>query len=90
MNGSGAPPKSALARLRAVGKSGSGLGLAFAWTKLRGLFAREARRRALVERYHEESARRVLATAGQLKGALMKLAQMASYVSDSLPPQYRT
>jgi predicted unusual protein kinase regulating ubiquinone biosynthesis (AarF/ABC1/UbiB family) len=88
MKGSGAPP-SGLARLRAVGKLGSGLGLAFAWTKLRGLFAREARRRALLERYHEESARRVLATAGQMKGALMKLAQMASYVSDSLPPQYR-
>jgi predicted unusual protein kinase regulating ubiquinone biosynthesis (AarF/ABC1/UbiB family) len=75
--------------LRAVGKLGSGLGLAFAWTKLRGLFAREARRRELVERYHARSAERVLETAGQMKGALMKLAQMASYVSDSLPPQYR-
>jgi predicted unusual protein kinase regulating ubiquinone biosynthesis (AarF/ABC1/UbiB family) len=84
-----APPKSSFARLRAVGKLGSGLGLAFAWTKLRGLFAREARRRELVERYHAESAKRVLAAAGQMKGALMKLAQMASYVSDSLPPQYR-
>jgi predicted unusual protein kinase regulating ubiquinone biosynthesis (AarF/ABC1/UbiB family) len=72
-----------------VGKLGSGLGLAFAWTKLRGLFAREARRRELVERYHAASAKRVLETAGQMKGALMKLAQMASYVSDSLPPQYR-
>ncbi len=83
------PPGSSFARLRAVGKLGSGLGLAFAWTKLRGLFAREARRRELVERYHAASAQRVLATAGQMKGALMKLAQMASYVSDSLPPQYR-
>ena len=85
-----APPRSSLARLRALGRLGSGLGLAFAWTKLRGLFAREARRRALVERYHAESAKRVLATAGQLKGALMKLAQMASYVSDGLPAEYRT
>jgi predicted unusual protein kinase regulating ubiquinone biosynthesis (AarF/ABC1/UbiB family) len=83
------PPKSSFARLRAVATLGSGLGFAFAWTKLRGLFAREARRRELVERYHAESAKRVLATAGQMKGALMKLAQMASYVSDSLPPQYR-
>ena len=90
MKRSDVPPQSALARLRAVGRLGSGLGLAFAWTKLRGLFAREARRRELVERYHAESARRVLETAGRMKGALMKLAQMASYVSDSLPPQYRT
>ena len=85
-----APPRSSFARLRALGGLGSGLGFAFAWTKLRGLFMREARRRELVERYHAESAQRVLATAGQLKGALMKLAQMASYVSDGLPAEYRT
>ena len=58
------PPRSSLARLRALGRLGSGLGFAFAWTKLRGLFAREARRRELVERYHAESAKRVLAISG--------------------------
>jgi predicted unusual protein kinase regulating ubiquinone biosynthesis (AarF/ABC1/UbiB family) len=82
-------PRTSFARLRALGGLSGRLGVSYALTRLRGLFAREARRKALVEAYHERSAQRVLATAGQLKGALMKLAQIASYAAESLPPDYR-
>ena len=84
-----APPKSALRRLATLGRLGSGLTGSLALAKLRGLFAREARRKALLEAHHAESAKRVLATMGQMKGAIMKLGQMASYVSGDVPEEYR-
>lgn len=84
-----APRRSAFGRLRALGGLGSALGARFALAKLRGVFAPEARRKALLDAYHAESAKRVLETMGQLKGAIMKLGQIASYVSDDLPPEYR-
>ncbi len=83
------PTRSAFGRLRALGGLGSKLGAGFALAKLRGLFVRKARRKALLDAYHAESAKRVLATMGQLKGAIMKLGQIASYVSTDLPPEYR-
>jgi predicted unusual protein kinase regulating ubiquinone biosynthesis (AarF/ABC1/UbiB family) len=85
-----APPfGGALRRLRAVGGLGSGLAARYWLSKLRGLFTSEARRKALLDAYHAESARRVVATMGQMKGAIMKLGQIASYVSDGLPQEYR-
>jgi len=84
-----APPRTALRRLSALGALGSRLGLGYALARLRGLFVRPARRKALLDAYHDESAKRVLATMGQLKGAIMKLGQMASYVSADLPEEYR-
>ena len=85
-----APPRSGLRRLRALGGLGSRLGIALGLAKLRGLFASRARRKALLDAYHAESAQRVLATLGQLKGAIMKLGQIASYVSADLPEAYRS
>ena len=84
-----APPRSALRRRLAVGGLGSGLALRFGLAKLRGLFVRRARRKALLDAYHAESARRVLETMGRMKGAIMKLGQIASYVSTDLPEVYR-
>src|SRR6185436_5028032 len=40
--------------------------------------------------HHLRSAEEVLATMGEMKGAVMKLAQIASFVSDDVPEQYRT
>jgi len=84
-----APPRSAFGRLRALGALGSRLGLGFAAARLRGLFVGRARRQRLLDAYHDESAQRVLATMGQMKGAIMKLGQIASYVSADLPESYR-
>jgi predicted unusual protein kinase regulating ubiquinone biosynthesis (AarF/ABC1/UbiB family) len=84
-----APPRGALRRLIELGHLGSRLSTSLALAKVRGLFAREARRKALLDAHHAESAKRVLATMGQMKGAIMKLGQMASYVSDGVPEEYR-
>ena len=89
MPSSQAPPRSALRRLSALGALGSRLGLGYAFAKLRGLFVAPRAPQALLDAYHDESAKRVLATMGQLKGAIMKLGQIASYVSTDLPEEYR-
>ncbi len=85
-----APPGGAFRRLRALGGLGSRLGLALGLAKLRGLFATRAARQSLLDAYHAESAERVLETMGHLKGAIMKLGQIASYVSTDLPAEYRS
>ena len=64
MKSAKAPPRSAVRRLLAVGGLGSRLALRFGLAKLRGLFRSEARRRALLDAYHAESAQRVLDTMG--------------------------
>jgi predicted unusual protein kinase regulating ubiquinone biosynthesis (AarF/ABC1/UbiB family) len=89
MKGAQAPPRSAARRVLALGGLGSRLGLALGIAKLRGLFVSRARRRKLLDAYHAESAQRVLDTMGHMKGAIMKLGQIASYVSTDLPDEYR-
>ena len=80
-----APPRSALRRRLDVGGLGSGLALRFGLSKLRGLFVSRVRRKALLDAHHAESTQRVLQTMGHMKGAIMKLGQIASYVSTDLP-----
>ncbi|MEX2209179.1 MAG: AarF/ABC1/UbiB kinase family protein [Myxococcota bacterium] len=90
MKSAQAPPGGALRRLRLLGGLGSGLAGRYGLSKLRGLFRSETRRKALLDAYHAESAKRVLETLGQMKGAIMKLGQIASYASTDLPEAYRT
>ncbi len=55
-------------------------------TKVRGRGADEARRAALEERFAIRTAEDVATELGQMKGAVMKLGQMISFVADGLPP----
>jgi predicted unusual protein kinase regulating ubiquinone biosynthesis (AarF/ABC1/UbiB family) len=64
-------------------------GAHFAATKLRGIGADEARRAALDERFTIRTAEDVAAELGNMKGAIMKLGQMVSFVADGLPPEAR-
>jgi len=57
---------------------------------MRSRVARPERRQAILDAHHLRSAEDVLAAMGQMKGAVMKLAQIASFVSDDVPEQYRT
>jgi predicted unusual protein kinase regulating ubiquinone biosynthesis (AarF/ABC1/UbiB family) len=59
-----------------------------AW--FRRLFASKERRRRLDAAQRKANAERVTETLGQMKGIMMKLGQMASFVSDDLPEEYRT
>jgi len=49
----------------------------------------KAEREALDARFHEETAQRALETMGHMKGALMKLGQIASFMDESMPEAYQ-
>lgn len=61
----------------------------YLFRKLRRLFMSKARRKQLDERYHEETAKSALATMGNMKGALMKLGQIVSFMDDTMPAAYK-
>jgi predicted unusual protein kinase regulating ubiquinone biosynthesis (AarF/ABC1/UbiB family) len=82
-------PTSSAARTARVGWLSSHLSLRYAWARLRARFARPERRQAILDAHHLKSAEEVLAVVGNMKGAVMKLAQIASFVSDDVPEQYR-
>ena len=83
-------PRSSLGRTARVGWLSSKLSLRQLWARLRSRVARPEHRQAILDANHLRSAEDVLAAMGQMKGAVMKLAQIASFVSDDLPEQYRT
>jgi predicted unusual protein kinase regulating ubiquinone biosynthesis (AarF/ABC1/UbiB family) len=67
----------------------STLSLRYLWTKLRARFAHRERRQAIIDAYHVHSAEQVVALMGDMKGLLMKLGQILSFVSDDVPEEYR-
>lgn len=68
---------------------GSRLGVAQAAHRARRTFASAERRTELDEAHQLRTAADVAAALGGMKGVLMKLAQMQSYLDDSLPPAWR-
>jgi predicted unusual protein kinase regulating ubiquinone biosynthesis (AarF/ABC1/UbiB family) len=75
------------ARLAAVGaRAGAG----WASHRARRVFASAERREALDTAFELRTAEQVAAALGEMKGALMKLGQMASYLDQGLPEHVRT
>jgi len=68
---------------------GADVGGAYATTAARKVFASAARRTELDRERELRTAEAVAERLGQMKGALMKLGQMASYVDEALPPAMR-
>jgi predicted unusual protein kinase regulating ubiquinone biosynthesis (AarF/ABC1/UbiB family) len=68
---------------------GARVGTAAAVTRARQLFASAERRTELSEELQLRTASDVARTLGQMKGALMKIGQMASYLDDGLPDTVR-
>ena len=62
-------------------------GVHFAAVKLRGVAADEQRRAALEEQFAVRTATDVARELGNMKGAIMKLGQMVSFIADGLPPE---
>ncbi len=58
-------------------------------TKGRSIGATPDRRRHLAQRYTVSSAEDVARELGQMKGVMMKLGQMASFIAEGLPPDAR-
>ena len=74
------------ARIAALGAK---VGFGHAGTAARKVFAGAARREQLSRAREMRTAQQVAAELGDMKGALMKLGQMASYLDDGLPEPLR-
>lgn len=72
-----------------LARLGARIGLAHAGTSARKLFASAERKEQLSRERELKSAQQVAEELGNMKGALMKLGQMASYLDDSLPEPLR-
>jgi predicted unusual protein kinase regulating ubiquinone biosynthesis (AarF/ABC1/UbiB family) len=80
---------SRLGRNAALARLGARTGTSFAAHRARRVFADSARREALDTAFELKTAEQVAETLGQMKGALMKLGQMASYLDQGLPEPVR-
>jgi predicted unusual protein kinase regulating ubiquinone biosynthesis (AarF/ABC1/UbiB family) len=81
--------RSRLRRNGQLARMGARVGTTYATTAARKTFA-SAERREQLDRHRElRSAEHVADELGQMKGALMKLGQMASYLDDGLPEPLR-
>lgn len=72
-----------------LARLGAKIGIAHAGTSARKVFASTARREELSRERELKTAQQVAAELGNMKGALMKLGQMASYLDDGLPEPLR-
>lgn len=87
--GGGAVSRSRLGRNLVVARVGARGGRRWALHRARRTFASAERRVELDERFQLQTAADVAAALGNMKGALMKLGQMASYVDSGLPDPVR-
>lgn len=72
-----------------LARLGMGVGTQFAATSARKLFANAERRVELDEELKLRTAEQIAERLGHMKGALMKIGQMASYLDDGLPEPVR-
>jgi len=77
------------ARMAKVGRLGARMWTSWLGAKLRRLFAGADGKKRIDAAQRRANAEMVAQTMGQMKGALMKLGQMLSFVSDDLPEEYR-
>jgi predicted unusual protein kinase regulating ubiquinone biosynthesis (AarF/ABC1/UbiB family) len=81
--------RSRLHRNAQLARMGARVGTTYATTAARKTFASAERREALDRHRELRSAQQVAEELGHMKGALMKLGQMASYLDDGLPEPLR-
>ncbi len=76
-------------RLARLGRLGARLWTSWLGAKLRRLFMAKHKRAAYDEARRQRDAEALVQTMGQMKGAIMKVGQMLSFVTDSVPDEYR-
>src|SRR5215210_2043840 len=83
-------PKGRIRRTTQLGSVVGGEGARYAGTRARN-FARSPEAAAdALDRRHLEAAERMVETLGRMKGAAMKIGQLASFIdTEFLPPEYR-
>jgi predicted unusual protein kinase regulating ubiquinone biosynthesis (AarF/ABC1/UbiB family) len=82
-------PTGRTARSAAVSRLVAGLAASWIGARARRLLAGRERRARIDAARREANARRVAQTMGNMKGAIMKLGQMVSFISDDIPEEYR-
>ncbi len=87
--GHGVAARSRTARNVQVARLGASVGTTYASTAARKVFASAERRDQLDQERELKTAEAVAGRLGQMKGALMKLGQMASYLDEGLPEPMR-
>ena len=85
----GASIRGGLRRSAQVAKVGSKTGGAYAVHRARRVFADAERREALDTEFEMKTAAQIAESLGNMKGAMMKLGQMASYLDAGMPPHVR-
>lgn len=60
-----------------------------AWTRVRLLFARGEKKEAILEARRMANSVRLYETLGDMKGLMMKLGQIMSFVDETMPPEYK-
>ncbi|MCU1460014.1 MAG: hypothetical protein JWO37_89 [Acidimicrobiales bacterium] len=81
--------RSRAARTGEMARLGGRTGSTYAWHRARRVFASAERKETLDAEFELKSAEAVADTLGNMKGALMKLGQMASYLDSGLPEPLR-
>jgi predicted unusual protein kinase regulating ubiquinone biosynthesis (AarF/ABC1/UbiB family) len=80
---------SRMGRIARISRLSARLSASWLGSRLRRLFAGKERRKHLDAASRKAAAETVAREMGQMKGALMKLGQMLSFVSDDIPAEYR-
>jgi predicted unusual protein kinase regulating ubiquinone biosynthesis (AarF/ABC1/UbiB family) len=80
---------SRFARSVRIGRLWTKLSVSWLGVRIRRLFAGRERRRRIDEASRRAAAAHIAATMGEMKGALMKLGQLVSFISDDIPAEYR-
>jgi len=76
-------------RMARIGRLSTRLWTSWFGAKIRRLFSSKKRREQYDEARRKKDAEAVTQTMGQMKGAFMKLGQMMSFISESMPDEYR-
>src|SRR2546428_10859811 len=79
----------ARARRLKLARIGSRAGSSYAVHRARKVFASAGRREELDRRFEMKTAEQVASALGDMKGVLMKLGQMASFVDDGMPDAFK-
>src|SRR5947209_3692395 len=83
-------PQGRVERTARLGQAVGTSGARYAGTRAANLVRSKERAAAEVEKRHMESAERMVNVLGTMKGAAMKIGQLASFIDiDFLPPEYR-
>src|SRR5918998_1584989 len=83
-------PAGRIQRTARVGQAVGGAGARYAGTRARNLVRSDEAGAAAIDERHLEAAEKMVDALGQLKGAAMKIGQLASFIdTEFLPPEYR-